>query len=116
MNIKEYQTKVKACWTGKNIGGSLGAPMECKRGVWDLDFYTADLSKGALPNDDLDLQLVWLNAAEKYGKMVNAEILGEYWISYITGNWSEYGAGKNNMSFGLIPPISGWYHNPVSAG
>ena len=111
MNIKEYQNKVKACWTGKNIGGSLGAPMECKRGVWDLDFYTADLSKGALPNDDLDLQLVWLNAAEKYGKMVNSEILGEYWISYITGNWSEYGAGKNNMSFGLIPPISGWYHN-----
>ncbi len=111
MLLKEYADKVRACWLGKNIGGSLGAPTECKRGVWDLDYYLADLSKGALPNDDLDLQLVWLNAVERYGKAVKSEILGEYWLSYIVANWSEYGAGKNNMAMGLLPPISGWYHN-----
>ncbi len=113
MNISDYRDKVRACWLGKNIGGSLGTPFECQRGVYEVDFYTHDYSKGALPNDDLDLQLVWLNAAEKYGKNLNAEILGEYWISYIVADVSEYGMGKNNMSYGLQPPLSGWYNNPL---
>ena len=112
MNIHEYRDKVRACWLGKNIGGSLGTPFECKRGVFDVDFYTHDYSSGALPNDDLDLQLVWLNAAEKYGKNLDSEILGEYWLSYIVADVSEYGMGKNNMRMGLLPPLSGWYNNP----
>ena len=111
MNIKEYQNKVKGCWLGKNIGGTLGAPFECIRGMVDIDFYTQDMSNGAAPNDDLDLQLVWLNAAERYGKNVNSEILAEYWISYVVANWSEYGAGKNNVAMGIAPPLSGWYNN-----
>ncbi|MBQ7916420.1 MAG: ADP-ribosylglycohydrolase family protein, partial [Firmicutes bacterium] len=118
LTFQEYKDKVRACWLGKNVGGTLGAPFECIRGVYDLDYYTHDITKGVLPNDDLDLQLVWLNAAEKYGKNVNAEILGEYWTSYVTADWSEYGAGKNNLRYGLVPPISGWYnnHNKDSCG
>lgn len=112
MNFKDYKDRVRACWLGKNIGGSLGTPFECHRGVFDVDYYTYDYSKGALPNDDLDLQLVWLNAAEKYGKTLNAEILGEYWLSYIVADVSEYGMGKNNMSMGIQPPLSGWFNNP----
>ena len=111
MNIKEYKNKVKGCWLGKNIGGTLGAPFEGFRGVHDIDFYTQNMDNGAMPNDDLDLQLVWLNAAERYGKNLNPEILGEYWLSYIVGNWSEYGAGKTNMANGILPPLSGWYNN-----
>ena len=64
LSFKEYRDKVKACFLGKNIGGTLGAPFECIRGVYDIDYYTHDLSLGVLPNDDLDLQLVWLNAAK----------------------------------------------------
>lgn len=111
LSFKEYKDKVYACWLGKNIGGSLGGPFECKRGVWELSGYTTDLTKGPLPNDDLDLQLVWLNAAEKYGTSVNSEILGEYWLTYISPHWSEYGTGKANMSNGIQPPYSGMYHN-----
>ncbi|MBN2852535.1 MAG: ADP-ribosylglycohydrolase family protein [Clostridia bacterium] len=112
MDIKLYRNKVMGCWLGKNIGGSLGTPYEGIRGVFDIDYYTHDISQGVLPNDDLDLQLVWLNAAEKYGKCLDSEILGEYWLSYIVANPSEYGAGKNNMSMGILPPLSGWYNNP----
>lgn len=111
LTYEEYRDKVRACWLGKNIGGTLGAPFEGFRGVYDVSYYTHDVSSGVLPNDDLDLQLVWLNAAERYGKNLNAEILGEYWLSYISADWSEYGAGKNNLRYGLVPPISGWYHN-----
>ena len=111
LTFREYKDKVRACWLGKNIGGTLGAPFECIRGVYDLEYYTHDLSLGVLPNDDLDLQLVWLHAAETYGKDVNAEVLAEYWLSYIVPDWSEYGACKNNLRAGLQPPLSGWYHN-----
>jgi len=113
MDIKTYRDKVRACWLGKNIGGSLGAPFECQRGTFDVDFYTHDISEGALPNDDLDLQLVWLNAAEKYGKTLDSEILGEYWLSYIVASVSEYGMGKANMAMGIRPPMSGYYNNPL---
>lgn len=111
MNIKEYKDKVYGCWLGKNIGGTLGTPFEGKRGTFDIDFYTQDMSGGALPNDDLDLQLIWLTAAEQYGRNVDSAILGDYWMTYIVANWDEYGAGKNNMANGLQPPLSGWYRN-----
>lgn len=118
LDFMAYRDKVRACWLGKNIGGTLGAPLECWRGAFDLDYYTHDLSQGVLPNDDLDLQLAWLCAAEKYGKGVNAKILGEYWLSFVVADWSEYGAGKNNLRYGLQPPLSGWYgnHNKDSCG
>ena len=35
MNItlgkKRYEDKVRACWIGKNIGGTMGAPFEGKK-------------------------------------------------------------------------------------
>ena len=111
LTFESYKDKVRACWLGKNIGGTLGAPFECVRGVYDLEYYTHDLSLGVLPNDDLDLQLAWLHAAEIYGKNVNAEVLSEYWLSYIVPDWSEYGACKANLRNGIAPPLSGWLHN-----
>jgi hypothetical protein len=111
MNVKDYRKKVEGCWMGKNIGGTLGAPFEGQRGAVDIDFYTQDLGGDPLPNDDLDLQLVWLYAAEKYGRATNAAILGEYWHAYITPSWSEYGVGSANMRMGLTPPLSGWVNN-----
>ena len=101
IDIKTYCEKIRGCFLGKNIGGTLGAPFEGKRGVLDIDYYTHDLSMGVLPNDDLDLQLVWLIAAERYGRAVNAEILAQYWLTYIVADWVEYGNGKNNLRAGL---------------
>jgi ADP-ribosylglycohydrolase len=109
--LHDYRNKVLGCWLGKNVGGTLGAPFECKRGVFPIEFYTQDTRGEPLPNDDLDLQLVWLNAAEKYGRSVNSSILGEYWLMYVVPNWGEYGAGKNNLAAGLLPPLSGYVNN-----
>jgi ADP-ribosylglycohydrolase len=77
----------------------------------DADFYTQDLSKGPPPNDDLDLQIVWLAAVEKYGRHVDAAILGEYWLSYVIPHWVEYGTGKSNLKAGVLPPMSGYLDN-----
>ncbi len=111
MKFSTYYDRVRACWLGKNIGGTLGMPHEGHRGVFDLSYYTHDLSDGSFPNDDLDLQLVALLAAERHGTALNAETLGEYWLTYVPCDWSEYGAGKSNLRRGLLPPVSGAFHN-----
>ena len=111
LDFKTFHDKVLGCWTGKNIGGVLGAPFECSRDVYDVTFYTQDLSKGPPPNDDLDLQIVWLAAVERYGRNVSSSILGEYWLSFVIPHWVEYGMGKTNLRAGLRPPLSGVVDN-----
>jgi ADP-ribosylglycohydrolase len=112
LSFAEYRQKVLGCWLGKNIGGTLGEPFEGKRQLNELKFYVQDLKGNPPPNDDLDLQLVWLCAAEKYGRRLDAKILAEYWLSYIVPHWSEYGTGKANLRQGIVPPLSGHLHNP----
>lgn len=112
INRSEYRDKVLGCWTGKNIGGTLGAPMEGRREIFDVKFYVQDLKGKPAPNDDLDLQLIWLLAVEENGiYQVNERVLGEYWLSHITAPWNEYGVGKENMANGLVPPLSGAFNN-----
>jgi ADP-ribosylglycohydrolase len=110
-NQKELWDKIYACWIGKSIGGTLGTPFEGRKELLDVQGFNSPPGK-PLPNDDLDLQLVWLRALENYGPLgVNERILGEYWINYIPPHWNEYGIGKNNMKAGLLPPLSGDYNN-----
>lgn len=111
LNLETFRDKLAGCWAGKNIGGVLGAPFEAKRQINHNDFYIQDLSMDPPANDDLDLQIVWLAAVERYGRNVNAAILGEYWLSYIIPNWVEYGTGKANLRAGLMPPLSGEVDN-----
>lgn len=111
LNEAEFRDKVFACWLGKNIGGTLGMPFEGKTEPRDLTFYT-NLKQGEpAANDDLDLQLLWLKAMQDHDGVIDARILGEYWIKHIPPNWNEYGVGKANMRRGLLPPLSGEYNN-----
>lgn len=110
MNFSDFSNKIHGCFSGKTIGGTLGAPFECYRGVYDIDRFMQDVSK-PIPNDDVDLQLVWLRAAEIHGKNIDSHILTEYWNTYISASLSEYGTGKNNFNMGIMPPISGHMRN-----
>jgi ADP-ribosylglycohydrolase len=113
LNKKVYEDKVKACWIGKNIGGTMGTPYEGKRELLDIKGYSTP--KGVvLPNDDLDLQLVWLYALEHIGpNNITADTLGEFWMSYIVPHWNEYGVCKENMRRGIKAPASGDYDNDL---
>lgn len=51
LNIETYRDKVLGCWTGKNIGGTLGTPFEGPPVTHDITFYTQDLNGEPLPND-----------------------------------------------------------------
>lgn len=101
-----FYDKVYDCWMGKSIGGTLGAPFEGKQELLDVCNFRSP-SGNPIPNDDLDLQLVWLKALEDCGPFgINAHVLGEYWINYITPHWNEYGICKSNMKAGLPPPLT----------
>ena len=107
-NMLHYHDRVLGCWTGKNIGGTLGAPFEGHVGELSLEFY-AQLPDGEpAPNDDLDLQLVWLEAAETHGiDHITPRLLAEYWLDYVLAGWNEYGVCTANLRNGIYPPLSG---------
>jgi ADP-ribosylglycohydrolase len=108
-----YRDKVLGCWLGKNAGGTLGGPLEQKFGqeeMFDVSWYP-ELPEGGIPNDDLELQLIWLQALRERGPGIVARDLAEYWLDCIRYNFDEYGLSKTNLQKGLVPPVSGWHNN-----
>lgn len=108
---EEYRDKVLACWLGKNIGGTLGAPWECRQYTHAFSFYEPVPDK-ATPNDDLDLQLVWLKMLEDQGVDPSVRVFADYWNRYAERYpWNEYGFFMRNFERGLRPPVAGCFEN-----
>jgi len=108
---RTFRDKVVACWLGKNIGGTLGAPHECKRHTHALTFYDP-VPAAAAPNDDLDLQLVWLKCLEDVGTDPSVAHLSDYWSRLAACYpWNEYGFFMRNWERGLRPPVAGCFEN-----
>ena len=80
LNEDSYRKKVRAGWLGKCIGGNLGAIPEClKKRSYFLkpeDFMPEKM----LANDDLDLQLVWLQVLLDKGLSFTSDDLMEEFI------------------------------------
>ena len=113
LNSETFRDKVYGCWLGKNCGGTLGAPLEKAFGEpepFDVWWYP-QLQEGGIPNDDLEMQLIWLKALEEVGSGLRAADLAQYWLDHIGYNWDEYGLSKTNLRLGLLPPVSGHYNN-----
>ena len=111
LNYSEYKDKLMGCWAGKNIGGALGMPFEGMRGVFDVNYYSQETIDSPPPNDDLDIQIIYLVALERFGRNVNSEIIGEYWLKYQMADWQVFGSCKTHMRMGLVPPLSGFINN-----
>lgn len=112
MDEKILYDKIYACWLGKNIGGTLGAPVEGKMELMDLRWYPKLPENGAaLPNDDLDLQLVALHALEQHGTALSCRDLAEEWREHVYFPWDEYGYAATAMRLGFRPPFSGCFDN-----
>jgi len=113
LSEEEFYEKVYGGWLGKNIGGTLGVPMEGKKELLDLTFYPV-LPDEPLENDDLDMQLVWLHALEQYGARLTAKELGQEWVEHIFFPFDEYGYALGNLRRGLPAPLSGSFNNPFN--
>jgi ADP-ribosylglycohydrolase len=108
----DFSDRVHACWLGKSIGGTLGAPHEGKRCKLDLTFYDP-VPTTAAANDDLDLQLVWLAAMEEAGTTdPSVAQLTSAWTRWANAYpWNEYGFFMRNHARGLRPPVAGCFEN-----
>lgn len=105
MNQKEYRNKVMGCWLGKAVGGTLGQPYEGCDGPLNLDFYNP-VPTDMIPNDDLDLQVLWVYALEQMPKpMVDREVLADAWLNHVAFPWDEYGIAIRNLRNGIRPPF-----------
>lgn len=111
ISTTEYRDKVCACWWGKNIGGTFGAPTEGRKEALTLTFYNPVPTEAAA-NDDLDLQLVWLKMLQERGINPRLQDFADYWMTHLAPYpWDEYGWCQRNLQRGLRPPVSGCFEN-----
>lgn len=93
--------RIHACWLGKNIGGTLGGPHEGKTGPLTLDYYDP-VPDHVLPNDDLDLQIVWIHHLRNdRHQTVTPDILAQAWARHILWPPDEYGIVRRNDAYGI---------------
>lgn len=109
-NEKEFFDKVYACWMGKNIGGTLGGPLEGRMELLDIKGYTQSFVE-SVENDDLDLQLVNLHCVEQYGGRADVTLLSHEWLEHVHFEYDEYGHALTNMRRGIASPLSGCFNN-----
>jgi ADP-ribosylglycohydrolase len=111
MDKIEFRKKVIGCWLGKAVGGTLGQPYEGTEGPLCLSFYDP-VPTDMIPNDDLDLQVLWACVMDKMDKpRVDRQVFADAWLEHVNFPWDEYGLAIRNIRNGIRPPYSGSYDN-----
>ncbi|RLF19052.1 MAG: hypothetical protein DRZ82_06995 [Thermoprotei archaeon] len=110
LHYSKYFDKVYGGWLGKCIGGVIGTQTEGQKKLHD---FTEDniIPKEIPPNDDLDLQVLWLHAIQQRGLFITSRDLAEEWIEHCWYWFNEYGRFIKNFHRGIDPPVSGWFDN-----
>lgn len=111
MDEKIFRQKVMGCWLGKAVGGTLGQPYEGCDGPCNLDFYDP-VPTDMVPNDDLDLQVLWCCVlAKEDNPVVDRKLFSGAWLKHVGFPWDEYGIAIRNLRMGIPAPYSGIYDN-----
>jgi ADP-ribosylglycohydrolase len=110
MKYADYLDRVHAGWLGKSLGGVVGAPYENHKiwhGVGEERLWPKELAA----NDDLDIQVVWLEAMQARGVFLTHQDLVDFWQDRCRYNFCEYGHFLHNAQRGILPPLSGSWNN-----
>ncbi len=110
LTYREYLDRVWGCWLGKCIAGTIGAPYEGMKQLMNVP-YTPSMIESMLPNDDLDLQVLWLDVLERKGEHVTSADLAEAFATRCPYAPGEYAIFKKNYRRGIHPPASGAFNN-----
>ena len=110
LTYKEYFDKVYGCFIGKTVIGTLGAPFEGVKMPLELKF-SPEMINTMLPNDDLDLQVLWLDAVEQHGEYFTSYDLAKRMIERCPYDPGEYCVFRKNYCRGVYPPLSGKFSN-----
>ena len=114
-NIMDFfHDKVRGTWFGKCLAGAIGMPYE---GVpYTVNISEDDICLSDVPNDDLELQLVWMDLLKRKGCAMQYEDLAELWLNKICHGCDEYSIAIHNMQNNFMPPASGWKNNFFASG
>lgn len=110
ITYKEYFDKVYGCWLGKCVSGNVGAPYEGMKQFLSLE-YSDKYLKEMLPNDDLDLQVLWLEVLKEKGVNYISDDLADIFEKNCDYAPGEYAFFKKNHRRGLKTPYSGTFNN-----
>lgn len=105
-----YLDKVTGCFIGKAISGNIGAPHEGVKMPLQLPFLP-EMINPDLPNDDLDLQVLWLDVMERKGAAFTSYDLLEQFCRCTPYSPGEYSVMRKNFHRGIYPPYSGSFCN-----
>ncbi|GGD78308.1 ADP-ribosylglycohydrolase family protein [Paenibacillus nasutitermitis] len=110
IHYENYLDKVFGAWIGKSIAGTIGAPYEGRKELFDYD-YDPKAIQEMFPNDDLDLQVLWLDVMERKGIHIDSFDLAEAFYNQVPYAPGEYAFFKKNFARGIHPPLSGSFNN-----
>ncbi len=105
-----YLDQVLGGWIGKSIGGTVGARFEGNKGWIEIGAHEMFPDK-IPPNDDLDLQILWLKVLEEKGAALTSDDLAQAWLDGCWYPFNEYGIFRRNWRLGIHPPMSGRFTN-----
>ena len=101
MNYDTYKDRVYGCWLGKMIAGNIGGPLEDCREIMDFQSLHEIAPDEMMVNDDLDVQLIWLNVLLEKGWELTSDDLMEAFIAHYPYGPNEYGYGIFHAFHGL---------------
>ncbi|MGB5818451.1 MAG: ADP-ribosylglycohydrolase family protein [Saonia sp.] len=110
LEYPSYNDKIRGGWVGKCAGGILGAPIEGYKRFNTIKLNDK-LFENNFANDDLDLQLLWLDMVLKKGTHIRENDFKEHWANHVAFPWNEYGIATRNIRLGLDNPDSGSHNN-----
>ncbi|MBQ7378929.1 MAG: ADP-ribosylglycohydrolase family protein [Clostridia bacterium] len=110
MTYETYLDKVYGCFLGKTVAGTMGAPYEGIKMPLELQFKP-EMINTMLPNDDLDLQVLWLDVVKKYGENFSSYDLQQCFCENCDYSPGEYAIMRKNYEKGIYPPESGRFCN-----
>lgn len=110
LSYHRYLDAIWGGWIGKSIGGAIGARFEGYKGWIEIDPQSL-FPETIPPNDDLDLQVLWLKVLEDRGAALTSDDLAAAWLEHCWYPFNEYGILRRNWRLGIHPPDSGRYGN-----
>lgn len=110
LSYSTYLDKVYGAFLGKTVIGTLGAPFEGVKMPMALPFDRAMIEQ-QLPNDDLDLQVLWLDVVERHGPDFTSYDLHRRFCECCDYSPGEYAVMRKNYHRGIYPPLSGSFGN-----